>query len=132
MESLTYERALALAEEIVAERGPGFVYNPNGEGDCFYVLTTDPRLGDKRMANPPIGGGVTGCLVGEIISRAGLMTDEIAEASLSVSELIKGGYLSVDGGKVGRFLNVLQTSQDGGASWGEALADAKSKAGEVA
>jgi hypothetical protein len=132
MESLTYERALALAEEIVAERGPDFVYNSDGKEDCFYVPTTDPRLGDKRMTKAPAGGGVTGCLVGEIISRAGLMTDAIAESFMSVSELIEREYLSVDGERVEAFLRTLQVRQDSGTSWGEALADAKSKAGEVA
>lgn len=132
MESLTYERALALAEEIVAERGSGFVYNPGGEGDCFYVPTADPRLGDKRMIEAPFGGEVTGCLVGEIISRAGLMTDEIAESVMDVPELIEREYLSVDGERVEAFLRTLQVRQDDGASWGDALADAKSKAREVA
>jgi len=111
--------AIEHARADVAEVGEGFVYNPGGEGCCFYVSQQDPRF--PRIArNPASGSGTHACQVGRILVRAGLMTDEIASSTLFAMRVALV-YLGLDD-DVAYFLNEIQNAQDNGASAGEALA----------
>lgn len=127
---LTYDEAVTAAREIVAERGEDFIYNPNGIGRCAYVPLTDSRspYASNLAAQ---GAAVTGCLVGEIISRTGRMTDDIAANRTNVSGLISEGLLRTDGYRTRTFLAELQQCQDTGRSWGQALTLALEQASRV-
>lgn len=122
--TLELEQAIEHAEAIVAERGADFVYNPGGNGICTYVPRSDPRcpvskiIGDRKVAK---GADICGCLVGEIITRAGLMTDVIASYRGGVRSLVsEEGLLDVSD-TAETFLYDLQRTQDRGANWGDAL-----------
>lgn len=123
---LTLEQAQRYAEEVVAERGEDFVYNPK-DGTyrmCAYVSQEDERY--PQYSNQAIGSAVTGCLVGEILKRAGLLTDYIAGCSTSIGSLITDtNKVVVENEETRQFLSTLQIEQDLGASWGIALKTAK-------
>lgn len=118
--------ARRLAKEIVTERGRDFVYNPES-GACLYVRSDDPRLEDRLLTRDGMralakGAAVTACLVGEILARAGLMTDEIARSTTRIGALARWEPqpLSIEFAAVA-YLAALQRHQDAGKSWGVAL-----------
>ncbi len=122
----TYDDAVRYAKEVIAERGEDFVYNPFGQNSCAYVPRSDERFPAERSKHVAEGSAVTGCLVGEIFKRAGLLTDEIAKAAMSVRSLVGSGYLPdhlVDNSedRLIEFLSILQGSQDDGEPWGNAF-----------
>lgn len=119
---LTYEKALELAEQVVAERGADFVYS-DGDTHCAYVPTTDPRYPRKADVAAQ-GASVTGCAVGEVLKRADLLTDEVAVSLNGIGDLIRGGFVPATG-KAAAFLRHLQGKQDDGYPWGGALEEAK-------
>lgn len=121
-EKLTYEKALELAEQVIAERGADFTYS-DGNSICAYVPTTDPRY-PSRADEAARGAGVTGCIVGEVLKRADLLTDIVAGSLDGIGQLIRVGQVPATE-KARVFLNQLQIGQDGGHMWGGALEDAK-------
>ncbi len=122
---LDLETAVRLAEEIVAERGPDFCYNEESSigAKCLYVPLSDPRA--PKVEPVASNSEVTGCLVGEILTRAGLMTDFIASAQGTIASLMSLGHVPYTDFKVFAFLTTLQHLQDNGRSWGDALSGAK-------
>lgn len=136
---MNLDQVIAYAEEVVKERSPDFQYSGELTGDapfaCFYVPSTDPRFpgladsNDDRSIAP--GAAMTGCGVGRILDRAGLMTDTIAGARKTIGYLIGDG--DVTGIELGTdvhwFLAEFQEEQDTGATWPEALASAKERVG---
>src|SRR5882757_1002898 len=128
-EQLTYEKAVEYAEAVVAERGAGFAYSDGGSDYCFYISTTDPRFeliefDGEEDEIPAEGAAVTGCLVGEILKRADLLTDSVTTARKSINQLCVNGEVPADP-EARYFLAYLQSEQDFGASWSQALASAK-------
>lgn len=126
---MNYEEALAHAEAVVVERGADFVYNPDGAGTCSYVPQSHPLF--PSVDGVAEGAEVTGCLVGEILKRADLLDDYVAGATDSITTLVTRNKVNVEGGAHGKtrlFLSSLQTRQDAGQSWGDALKAAKSTA----
>lgn len=124
---LTLEQAMRYAEEAVAERGEDFVYNDKATWDgsfCSYVPKSDPRFRQIGAGREASGSAVTGCLIGEILNRAGLLSDKIAVSGLTIRSHI-GVDLQVESDDVSEFLGVLQVHQDQGSTWGEALKAAK-------
>jgi hypothetical protein len=131
---LTLEDARAYAREEVARMGEDFVYKQaNSVTNCYYVPTTDPRLRgfdpDRHgiIRHPAQGAQTTGCLVGGIITRAGLMTDAIARSVLGVASLVDGSLalLPVQDSDTRTYLIRLQQYQDAGMSWGKAYQEAE-------
>jgi hypothetical protein len=135
---MNLDQVIAYAEEVVKEQSPDFRYSGVAREDpvaCFYVPSTDPRFpgladGDDDRSIAP-GAAVTGCGVGRILDRAGLMTDAIAGARKTIGHLIDdceviGVEPRTD---VHWFLSEFQQKQDTGATWPEALALAKKEVG---
>lgn len=104
------------AAQVVEAQGRDFVYNPNGAMKCLYVPAQDADDSDPR--------GKTGCLVGRILDLHGLTAHHGAEAPIRelVYDGTHGGPLAsaMDDDTV-EYLQVLQTSQDCGRSWGDAF-----------
>ncbi len=124
---LRYETALAAAERVRDRAPAGFVYS-TGYEECYYVPSTDPRFPRYEgldNAIPPAAEHC-GCLVGETLTELGLMTDTIAGSRASIGALADTGELDAEPDAV-RFLGLLQSWQDGGAPWDDAIGLAASE-----
>lgn len=111
MEKLTYERAVELAREVVAEFGEDYVYpesvkvveNEGTPPQCLYVHEDKPS-----------------CLVGQILHKYG-----VSLAVLSLNEFrnarVVSWQLAGADDKARFFLSSAQESQDKGESWGTAV-----------
>lgn len=115
MEKLTLERAIQLAKEIV---------DPNPE---FVYVDEDGRRGDdgwcKYIHHYQTEREIPGCLVGQILSKAGATNEELHSIEgRAADELWKvgrfGGAIDYDASS---FLGSLQVIQDVGGAWGFAL-----------
>jgi hypothetical protein len=112
MINLTYDKAVSLIREAIAEKGEDYVYEKIDDG-CYYVH-----------------GGQPSCLVGHVLVRAGVNMDLLeAEGGLYdahgyadalCGELEREGILTA-GRRTIRLLNEVQYNQDRGVSWGAAL-----------
>jgi hypothetical protein len=112
METLTYDRAVELAREVVAEFGEDYLYpedhkrgeiERDGISSCVYVHDGKPS-----------------CLVGQILHKHGVSLEDLAanefQGAWSVSERYAGADYHAK-----FFLDVAQGKQDSGMSWGEAV-----------
>lgn len=123
-ETLVYAKALELAEAVVAERGADFRYCQYGsETACAYVPLADPRF-PWKVTDAAVGARVTGCMVGEILKRADLLTDEVASSVSGISGLVVIDAVPATA-KATAFLTAVQRAQDYGKEWGEAVAAGK-------
>lgn len=111
MIELTLARTKELLAEAVAEKGEDFVYvdefgqqaDESGYVRCHYVHGDQP-----------------GCIVGNVLHRAGVPLDELgAYEAQNAGDLFQG--LFVAEGEAVRLLNAVQSRQDLGVPWGEAL-----------
>jgi hypothetical protein len=122
MVGMNITEAIQHARADVAEVGKGFVYNPFGNGHCFYISQQDPRFPYREVESvgmiPALGSKTHACQVGRILMRAGLMTDALASCTLSAAPVAKDLGLDND---VAHFLGDIQEAQDHGASAGDAF-----------
>lgn len=124
--TITLDQVRASARKIVDRQGADFAYAPEnatvvGSARCAYVRSSDPRFpypGETAAS----GARITGCLVGEILTDLGLMTDRIARSSTGIEGLVLAGQFE---SVAVVYLSVLQGRQDRGRTWGEALAEAE-------
>ncbi len=118
--TITLEMAIRTTKEVIAERGEDFVYNPK-RGACAYVPRSHPDFAfiDFGGARVATGADVTGCLVGEIFTKLGVMTSEIARSGLITEAIFDRGIVLATG-EAQEFLSSLQAYQDVSYSWGEA------------
>ena len=109
---ITMQQARDLAEMAVMDRGPEYVYSP--DGGCVYYEAD----------------GSSSCMVGYIIDRLGFdrsALDDYTNGS-SVVALINGEHVSCDLG-VQEYLTKLQASQDSGHCWADAYLEAENTLG---
>lgn len=107
----------SLAVEAIKEKGVDYVYvNPNGE-----------KIADGTFVNcfnwhhTPDGGRVPGCIVGNILHRAGISLDDMPH-DLNVQgslEALKDLAMVSREGVIA--LKYMQWEQDNGATWGAAF-----------
>jgi hypothetical protein len=107
-ELLSYDRTVELLHEVIAEKGENFVYREPGDSDaCLYAHGDEP-----------------GCLVGQVLFRAGVPMEDIAAldkaASTDVASLAAEFERWMPRSAVD-LLSDAQNQQDGGATWGYAL-----------
>lgn len=109
--NLTVERAHTLLKEIVAEKGPDFVYKrPEGEM-CAYLEDLED------------GGVVPSCLFGHLFLRAGVSAGDIApHEGCGVVALFRFLTDAEENALIVRASAEAQASQDTGQPWGRALA----------
>lgn len=92
-------------EAVVTRHGADYVYNPGGDGQCWYAPTEE---------HP------TGCLVGEALMRLGIDRVSLENVGSTVEALVD--HLGIDLPlPVIEGLMVAQSNQDKGATWGQAL-----------
>lgn len=111
MEALTYDRAVELAREVVAEFGEEYTYpasHKRAESEssipsCVYVHE-----------------GCPSCLVGQILHRHGVSLDELAKNEFRGAWFIAEDLAGADA-KTRLFLDTVQDKQDGGATWAQAV-----------
>ena len=111
MEELTYDRAVELAREVVAEFGEDYVYpenqkRPETEGclpSCVYVHE-----------------GCPSCLVGHILHRHGVSLEDLSQNEFRGAWFVSGEWAGADE-KARTFLEGAQGSQDNGDTWAVAV-----------
>lgn len=112
---ITYEKALAVATEIVAAAPEGFVYDKGLTGSCDYVRD-----------------GKASCLAGQVLNKLGVTLEQLKKyETRGIGAVLEGeedrGLLDYDF-KSRRFLVNLQAEQDSGTTWTTALVDAMHEA----
>jgi hypothetical protein len=110
---INLERVVETATEVVGERGENYIYekpiNAFGTPVCVYVYESQPS-----------------CLVGHILHRLGVPLETLGEGdrlSFSASDVcmdLLAGTSFYDT-EISAFLDSLQSEQDTGHTWGEAL-----------
>jgi hypothetical protein len=106
IQRLTRDRAVELLEELIAEFGADYVYQPPDGTHCVYVHDDQPSCG-----------------VGHVLARAGVPVDVLASVDgtnfASVTEaVVFEDYVEPDALDL---LGVFQLAQDDHAPWGESL-----------
>lgn len=114
---ITRDEARALLAEVVAEKGGDYVYPranmSDSDGNSALCVYFEPD-------------GSPSCIVGHLLARKGITLSTLGDDSnqVGVSSLVDDGILACD--KItADALYEAQASQDGGDTWGEALADAE-------
>lgn len=125
--NLTIEAIIAEVRKVAAER-PDFVYAEqpervalvkrlnilNGALDCSYVGAYEGSVDTDQAGE--------GCIVGQALKRLGVSSYQLRNVEgRSASSAI--GYLTGSTKGTG-WLNLVQSGQDGGLSWSEAIANA--------
>lgn len=105
MTELDYDTALGLLFRAVEEKGEDFVYTPlgvdeHGDSQCKYFEHGQPS-----------------CIVGHVLDYMGI--DSVREG-LGASFALRELGIEVDAATQ-HLLDEVQTQQDGGMPWGEAL-----------
>ncbi len=128
MIEVTYEKALELATQAVEEKGEDYVYTDE-RGVRAGSLDAIAGCTNWHYSNPDdsSSGKVVSCLVGNIMHRAGLNIFKYANGA-DVGTLLRAAYAEVTvTHKAHEFLRELQSRQDSGRTWGEALEIAKER-----
>lgn len=112
----------SMLRAVVAER-PDYIYEPP---------TVRP---DPMTACYYVHGEAPGCLIGHVLNRLGVPLPELARWEGQSADDVANETLNITGhpdavAKVLTELSWAQNFQDGGRSWGDALADATRKPGE--
>lgn len=110
---LTYDKVRQLTDEAVAARGADYRYKkPPTRDICLYV---------HRDAD---GNKTPGCLVGDVLVRAGVPIDVLDDDSLgpvgSLLYTLPDGMVEIDE-DAHDFLSDAQFKQDFGETWGDAV-----------
>lgn len=113
--TLTAERSLELLEEVVTEAGEDYVYSFNYgyQGTCVYVSDGKPA-----------------CLVGRVLAKHGVPVqelaawDNLANIGASAIDQVNAPFITDEALKI---LLTAQLTQDDGATWGQALCEAKAE-----
>lgn len=129
---LTYDMVTSTTEALISEKGRNFCYNAEGEtSGCFYAPVplvqkialendADDMVYSASSVTADSAKQETGCLIGEILNRNGLLTDKIRMSGNRISTLIDLGYVKVDTPETRLLLLRMQAAQDMRRSWGDA------------
>lgn len=118
MERIDARRALELLIDIVDQYGEDTVYEKvplNVGGTIIY----SQGVGCRYQVN-----GQPSCLVGHVLARAGVSTEALEDMDASGLSIINS-YAAVGDTDARAVLQAAQSAQDTGATWGEALKNAK-------
>lgn len=109
---LTIKKAHKLLERAIAEKGESYVYDaPDGSDTCVYAVEDDE------------GNLAPSCIVGHVLNY--LDPEALQEAHFYEGHrayFLRGAMESVSiPDETARYLNGIQTEQDSGVTWGEAV-----------
>lgn len=130
---------MQLAEAVVENQGPDFVYRNIDSGDCFYVPLSELRQWDPEKlsegdrytwdkAITPVAGDnreITGCIAGRILDLAGRKEHRMPRYIGKTVAVLAEDHPDMLTTRAKILLNLMQSTQDRGASWGTALDRAK-------
>lgn len=113
---LTLVKARELVERAIEEKGSDYIYEKHDGDTCLYVHDLEPH-------NEPFEP-TPGCIVGCALILGGLDVDDFAginmmPAPVALERLQADGLVNTSG-EVMSYLEILQTNQDRGKTWGEA------------
>lgn len=117
--TVTYDKLVATAEDLVEEKGKDFVYLPPNGSDCVYVEKNE----EDNSAEPS-------CFVGQIFFRLGMPISELeswdhAITDVGIENLLKDRYNNPLDSKSAKFLTKLQIRQDLNNTWNDSLLGAR-------
>lgn len=126
MIDIDLDRAKALVNECIAERGAEYVYEKEGSS-CKYVHNVGERVANEYgETEDDFSEATPGCLVGAALHRAGVPLERMGIWSRNddgsydlIEKLTAEGLVSVTQ-EANNFLGNCQSSQDNGVPWGQA------------
>lgn len=125
MIDIDLDKAKALVDECIAERGAEYVYEKEGSS-CKYVHGVEEILVNEWETKDDFTHATPGCLVGAALHKAGVPLESMGthyrndQGSFDLVEhLTEEGLISVSQ-EANNFLGNCQASQDAGAPWGPA------------
>jgi hypothetical protein len=114
------DQARDLLRRAMETQGPDFVYNVD-HGACDYFPSTEYYAVGSPKAK-------TGCLIGVALKLAGVPNETLNKIIGTIDENYEDwqdkGLVDISE-PVMKYFNAAQTTQDNGATWGHALADAE-------
>jgi hypothetical protein len=121
LEPIDALRAVELLEKAVAERGEEWVYQRVhdplydfcGDGVCLYVNEGQPS-----------------CLVGMALVLHGVPVQRLEEINRVGAGALHDHFAEVVAASAAEVFREAQTAQDSGATWGDALSAARSRAAD--
>jgi len=126
MLNLNLDKAVELVELAIASKPEGYKYEvPEGPGVCLYV-DYDTGTWDEETEEYEQSNFRPGCLVGTALILGGIPQDNFLKGSLNeqgsndiLAALKDDGLITFDTHSA-HYLDMLQGSQDKGATWAEA------------
>lgn len=117
MQELTYDRALELAREVVADFGEDYLY-PEDHKRVQWV--DEPESPGNPLSCVYVHNGAPSCIVGQILHRHGVSVDDLAAEEFDSADPVS--YRLARATVEARdFLNEVQNRQDNGKTWGQSL-----------
>lgn len=111
VEALTYDRAVELAREVVAEFGEDYVYPENQKR---------PETDGSLPSCVYVHEGCPSCLVGHILHRHGVSLEDLSQNEFRGAWFVSVKCADADE-KARTFLDAAQGSQDKGDTWAVAV-----------
>lgn len=125
MINIDLDKAKALVDECIAERGAEYVYEKEGSS-CKYVHGIEEVLVNEWETKDDFTHATPGCLVGAALHKAGVPLEKMGtpyrndQGSFDLVEnLTEDGLISMSQ-EANNFFGNCQASQDSGAQWGPA------------
>lgn len=111
---------LRILSEIVAEFGPDYIYDTEVSGGCLYRTCSAGITSSEYRTYPELPNDIftPSCLIGHLAFRAGFL-NRLHEGAVTDH----GNPVFFTATALGA-VSAAQMAQDGGHSWGEALANA--------
>ncbi|AWN05155.1 hypothetical protein SEA_VORVOLAKOS_75 [Streptomyces phage Vorvolakos] len=123
MIDIDIDRAKALVNELIAERGADYVYEKEGSS-CKYVHGVGYDEDEWGDGEENFSKATPGCLVGAVLHKAGVPLESMGtysrndEGSYDLIEHLTADELVHVSQEANNFLGNVQASQDAGAPWG--------------
>jgi hypothetical protein len=111
--TLDFDTAVEELRAVIAEKGEDYVYEPDGTAACSYFDGTEP-----------------GCIIGHVLVRHGFTYEDVVGSErlfsngADVATLVAKDIIQVDNDHTEYLLSYVQSYQDGGQAWSDALTSA--------
>jgi hypothetical protein len=120
METLTYDEVVELLERAVAERGEDYVYPK--EDMC-------PEFALNSVCQYFVGSRPS-CIIGQVLAYKGITAEQVTEFEGRGGPAVVQRFFDIDD-STQVLIYEVQSRQDDGLPWGEALANARAFVGNV-